>query len=443
MTSTPAALQFGRELAAIVGPEHVCEEPSLLTPFAIDGVRPTLAASPGSAEEIAAILRVANEQQLAVTACGGFTSQSLGGIPPNIDVLLRTERLNQILHYDAGDLTIGVAAGIRVADVQSTVAANNLMLPLDVPKATYATIGGTLATASSGPLKHGYGGVREFCIGVTFVTGDGRIAKSGGRVVKNVAGYDLMKLMIGSHGSLGVIVSANFKLFPAPRQTRTFLANVATLDEALIFRRFVQQSPLSPICLEIVSPMAHRYVGLPEGELWTVALRAAGSDAVLARYRRELGVGASRELHGPDEAALWNALQDFSAIVSAKHHNALSLWLHVPASNVAAALTAAASVASDNNFILAAVGRAALASLELELIPVSVDPPAVTQYANAVSALRGALPRDAVAIVHSCPREAKNHVNVWGTSANDLESMRAIKRTLDPKDILNRGRFLF
>lgn len=443
MTATSAALQIGRELAAIVGAEHVCEDASILTAYAIDGVRPAVAVSPSSAEDMAAILRFANQHRLTVFPCGGFTSQSLGATPPQIDVLLRTERLNQVLHYDPGDLTIGVATGIRVADVQRTVAANNLLLPLDVPKASQATIGGALATASSGPLKHGYGGAREYCIGVTFVTGDGRIAKGGGRVVKNVAGYDLMKLMIGSHGTLGVIVSANFKLFPAPRQTRTFLANMESLDEALAFRRFVQQSPLSPMCLEIVSPLVHGYAGLAEDERWTVALRAAGSDNVLARYRRELGNSINRELDGSEEAKLWSAVQDFSAAVSAKHHNALSLWLHLPASGVGSALSAAERVATDNNFFLAATGRVALASLELELIPIAVDPPAVIQYANAVSALRGALPPDSAAIVHRCPREVKNHINVWGTSANDLDAMRAMKHALDPNGILNRGRFLF
>jgi glycolate oxidase FAD binding subunit len=438
------ALQLARELASVVGPEHISDDSALLTAFAIDGVRAAVAVAPGNAEEVAAIIRLANERQLTVTACGGFTMQSLGARPAPIDVLLRTDRLNQMLHYDPGDLTIGVSAGMRVADVQRTAAQNNLLLPLDVPRAANATVGGTLAAATSGPLKHGYGGVREFCIGVTFVTGDGRIAKAGGRVVKNVAGYDLMKLLIGSHGTLGVIVSANFKLFPAPRQSCTFLADFATLGDALAFRRFVQHSPLSPLCLELISPLAHAYVGLDNNDdRWTIALRAGGSDTVLARYRKELGTSIRQELAANDEKSFWSAIQDFTETVSARHHNALSLWLHEPSSEVGTTLPAAAKVATDHNFLFACTGRAGLATLNLALIPISVDPPSVMQYANAVSSIRGVLPRDGVAIVHRCPREAKDHVNVWGSSVNDVESMKAVKHVLDPKNILNRGRFLF
>ena len=138
-------------------------------------------------------------------------------------------------------------------------------------------------------MRHGYGGLRDYCIGIKFVTGDGRKAKGGGRVVKNVAGYDLMKLLIGSQGTLGVITGASFKLFPAPRQTRTFVAEFARIAEAVEFRNRVLRSPLSPMCLELVSPRAGELLSLPSTERWRVALRAAGTDAVLARYRSELG----------------------------------------------------------------------------------------------------------------------------------------------------------
>ena len=168
-----------------------------------------------------------------------------------------------------------------------------------------STVGGLLAAAKHGPLRQGYGAVRDFCIGIRFVTGDGRKAKGGGRVVKNVAGYDLMKLLIGSYGTLAVITSASFKLFPAPRQTRTFLAEFATWQEALKFRDQVVRSPLSPMCLEIVSPVARKLMR-PEmkDDAWVICVRGAGSDAVLARYRKELGSAVTREVDGESEASL-------------------------------------------------------------------------------------------------------------------------------------------
>ena len=399
--------------------------------------------APASAEEISAIVKFANQHKLSVTVSGGFTAQGLGATPTGIDILIRTERLNKVLHYDPGDLTVGVGAGMRVTDVQHLVTEHNLMLPLDVPRSAQATVGGSLATASAGPLKHGYGGVREYCIGVSFVTGDGRIAKAGGRVVKNVAGYDLMKLMIGSHGTLGVILSANFRLFTAPRQTSTFLARFATVKDALAFRNHVQRSPFSPMCLEVISPLAHSYIGDAGQGAWTVALRAGGSDSVLGRVRSELGGSIAQELQGNDESVFWKSIQDFSESTVGQHHNALLMSVHLQQSEVAAAMASTEAIARDHNLLFACVGRAAIANLTVALIPFTVDPPSVMQYANAVSAIRGALPSDAAGIVQRCPREVKDHINVWGSSTNDLNAMRGVKRALDPNDILNRGRFLF
>lgn len=442
MSASSAAVQIGRKLEAIAGAPYVCDDPARLTPFPIDGVRPSAWVTPGSAEELAAVVRLANQHKLSVVPAGGFTQQSFGNKPEPIDIMVRTDRLNQMLHYDPGDLTIGVGAGMKVAEVQQTVSGDRLMFPFDVPRPQLATVGGSLATSSFGPMKHGFGGVREYCIGVTFVTGDGQIAKAGGRVVKNVAGYDLMKLMIGSHGTIGVLVSANFKLFPAPRRTRTFIADFESLDHALAFRDSVQNSPLSPICLELISPRAHAYID-PEGdECWTVAVRASGSDVVLQRYRRELGQGVTRELNGEDESIFWRVVQDFSETVRGQHQNAMTLWLHLPPASVSAALGTAEKVAVDHNFLFTCVGRAGVASLVLSLMPLAVDPPSVMQFANAVSALRGALPRDCAAIVARCPQEAKEYVSVWDTSMCDLESMRAIKTALDPNGILNCGRFI-
>ena len=440
--ASTASVQLGHELAAIVGPANVSDDSGALTGFAIDGVRPGLWVLPGSAEEIAEVVRVANEQQASITVAGGFTQQSMGNVPGKVDVLLRTDRLNRVLHFDPGDLTIGVEAGCRLADIQKRVGESGLLLPLDPPKAEVATVGGALASASFGPLKHGFGGVREYCIGVSFVTGDGRLAKAGGRVVKNVAGYDVMKLMIGSHGSLGVITSANFRLFPRPKQTATFLGEFADGKSALEFCGLVRRSPLSPICLEIVSPRAHEYIG-DSGETWVVAVRPSGSDTVLGRYRRDLRSSTSKELTGAEEERFWSGVREFAGTVAKKHQNAMMMEVHLRPSAACEVLATAERAAADHNFLFAAVGRAGVASLVPALVPLSVDPPSVTQYANAVAAIRKAMPKDGAAVVVRCPREAKAYFSVWGETANDIEAMKAVKRVLDPNGIMNRGRFLF
>src|SRR5205814_1536605 len=192
-----------------------------------------------------------------------------------------------------------------------------------VPNASTATIGGVLATNAHGPMKMGFGGVRDYCLGIHFVTGDGKIAKGGGKVVKNVAGYDLMKLLIGSYGSLGVITSANFKVFPAPQQTVTLICHFGTLVEAIALRDSVLKSPLSPLACEIINPAALEYLHESEprdpddwapdasprsAACWKLALRFAGSDRVLSRIRSDLNCFVSSVLGGSEEAALWKQI---------------------------------------------------------------------------------------------------------------------------------------
>lgn len=453
MTTLATPTSLHRELAAIVGDKHLNQEQ-----IEINGVVPGATVVPASAEEISAILRLANEHGLIVAPAGASTKQQAGGIPERIDILLRTERLDQIKHYDHGDLTISVDAGVRLADMQNALGEHQQWIPYDPPNSKTATIGGLLATAAFGPLKSGSGGMRDFCIGVQFITADGTIAKAGGNVVKNVAGYDLMKLMIGSYGSLAVITGANFKVFPRPRQTRTFVYSFPSLQEALVFRNQVQRSPLWPMCLELISPRALEYlcdppvahdpddyapakpVSSPRTE-WQIVARVSGSDNVLARCRRELGTVA-HEIEGAAEAPFWSWVSQFECSLLQRHRNAMIIYAHTTIQNMEAAVQALEHSASDYNFFPAMLGRAATGSLVMGFIPLPVDPPAAMQYANCASAFRALLPLGSSAMVMHCPKEAKTYFDVWGSTPTDLELMHGVKQALDPKKILNRGRFI-
>ena len=455
MTTTTTTTSIERELASIAGEENVRPAPAL----EIGGVAPAVAVSPVSSEEAAAILRFANERGLVVAPAGGCTQQEVGGVPERIDILLSTARLNGIEHYDPGDLTIGVAAGTTFAAAQEKLAEHQQWLPCDAAYLDQATFGGLLATGAAGPLKCAFGGMRDYCIGIQFVTADGKIAKGGGRVVKNVAGYDLMKLMIGSYGSLAVITKANFKVFPRPRQTRTFACGFATLEEALSFRARVFKSPLTPLCLEILSPRAPEYLCDPPpvrdaddyapaqgmaaaADHWQIVLRASGSDAVLGRYRSELGAAVARELEGGDEQRFWSWVSHFEHAVAVRHRNAMVIQTHLSLQSVGPAIAALERVGTEHNFFTAALGRASTGNLILAMMPIAVDPPSAMQYVNAVSAFRGMLPPGSSAEVVRCPTEAKAHFDVWGSTPTDLQLMTAVKKALDPNSILNRGRFI-
>lgn len=434
---------LGKRMEEIVGPDGVEQDPSRLASFAIDGVTPAVVVTPAGVQQTCEILGYANAQRLVVVPAGGFTQQGTGAIPERIDIVLRTTHLAAVEHYDPGDLTIGIGAGTTIAAVESLIGEHRQLLPLDVAKPGRSTVGGVLATAAHGPLKHACGGARDFCIGVRFVTADGKFAKGGGRVVKNVAGYDLMKLLIGSYGTLAVIVGASFKLFPAPRQTCTFVCDFERLDQTIGFRDRIMHSKLAPLSLEVVSEHAQPILAAENVDGWRILLRAAGSDAVLGRYRKELGSAVSREVNGATEANWWRDIADFPATVMDKWPNAMLLRVDLPPSAALEVLQGAERVALENNFIPAIVGRIGVTALITAFIPVAVDPPAAMQYVSAVSAFRSGLGRDSSAVVLQCPVEAKRHFSVWGSSPTDVAPMRAIKKALDENNILNRGRFLF
>ena len=464
MSATLATPSLAADVAAIVGEQHALADPAQLASYAIEGIEPALVVTPANAEEVAAIVRVGNQAGANIVAAGGMTAQDFGAAPEPGFILLRSARLKEVEHYDAGDLTVGVGAGTTLAELDAMLAANRQMLPLDGACGEAATLGGALARNAQGPLQHGYGGVRDYCIGVRFVTGDGKRAKAGGRVVKNVAGYDLMKLLIGSFGTLGVITSASFKLVPRPLNTATFAAGFGSPADALAWRDRVLASPLAPMCLEIVSPHAHDFLrAAPEprdpdhfdpgpqraAPGWSVLLRAAGSPGVLDRYRRELrAVPADRidELDSAAEAELWRHAANYSENVVSRHQNAMLVQLTVPIQSAGPALEAVERAALDYNFAPAIIGRCGVGILQAAFLPLATDPPSAMQFAAAVSALRASLAAGSSAwssaVVARCPREAKLHFNLWGEPASDAECMVAVKRALDPGGILNRGRYV-
>ncbi|MGE0407468.1 MAG: FAD-binding oxidoreductase, partial [Candidatus Korobacteraceae bacterium] len=343
MSARAVASDVARELASLVGEKNVSDAAAELQGFAIDGIVPRLSVHPGTPAEVAEVLRFCHANDLVVAPCGGGTAQAIGQTPAHVDVLLRTTRLKEVEHYDPGDLTIGIGAGTTIAELHARITPNRQVFPLLVPQAEQSTVGGVLARSAHDPRRLGYGAIRDFCIGIRFVTADGKIAKAGGRVVKNVAGYDLMKLMIGSYGTLSVIVGASFKLFPQPRQTRTFGAPFAALEAALAFRDSILKSQLSPMALELLSPEAQVLLGasLQGAESgWLVLLRAAGTDAVLDRYGRELGGAVVAQIEGTSEASLWERVTGFVPALLGQEPNAMLLRISVPIAATGAAVQA-------------------------------------------------------------------------------------------------------
>ena len=439
MSTAPKAATIGRELEAICGAEYIRLDKATTQARTIDKVTPQAVVWPATAQQVADVLKFAAEHDLVVVPAGNFSRQHTGRVPARIDIVIETTRLNAIQYFEPGDLTIGVQAGAGFSDVLAHVEAKGETLPIDPPSASRATFGSIVATSASGPLRHSYGSVRDFCLGVEFATAAGKVAKAGGRVVKNVAGYDVTKLLVGSYGTLAVITAANFRVFPRQRQTRTFIADFKNFEQALQARdRIVLGSPLTPLALELICPNANPVV-FPQltQPAWRLVLRAGGSDAVLARYQKELGSMITAQADGQDEARLWTAIADFVDTQFTQAPRTMIARVTLPQERLAGVLAHAREAAEAKGFSCLCAGRA-ITPIYLCFAP---NDRAAT-YASLLDEVRNAVGPDGVVSVTHCQPEVKRSLDIWGPSSTDIDAMTTVKRTFDPRDILNRGRFL-
>src|ERR1700730_1977690 len=250
------AVSLTSRLGEFVATGRVLADPAALAAYEVDGCRPSAALLPGSVAEIAEILRFASAERLAVIPVGGKTHLHIGMPLHRYDLALDVSGMNRLLAYEPHDLTLGAEPGMTFADLDRRLREKGQFLPLASPFAERATLGGIVAAAVDAPLRHAHGTAKDFLLGVEFVTGEGIISKSGGRVVKNVTGYDLHKLFIGSLGTLGVITRLNFRTFPLPPDQRMFVAAFADQSGAFALCQALMKSPLQPRVLDVLDPGA-------------------------------------------------------------------------------------------------------------------------------------------------------------------------------------------
>ncbi|MCY4026008.1 MAG: FAD-binding oxidoreductase [Acidobacteria bacterium] len=389
---------------------------------ATDGVQPRLMAEPATPEEFAAALAWASSEGLRVLVAGGRTKLDWGAGSGPIDLLLSTARLHRVVEHRHGDLTATVEAGATLAAVNAALAARGQRLPWDPPWPERATIGGIVATNDSGPRRHGHGAPRDSIIGVTMARADGRAARAGGIVVKNVAGYDLSRLLTGSFGCLGVVLTATFKLAPAPPASRTLEVTVDSLEAAAPIAADLATAPLTPTAIEVASPPVRLLVRF-ESVAASVSEQAEAARAVVgARGVAAIHADADEQAVWARHAAHWSAPGTLLklATVPAELFPTL-VWLR----------GRAAGAGSE----LAAAGRAGLGVVDLRL-----DGPLEAQ-AEVVTELRARLPvgRGSAVIRRGAP-ELRSEVGAWGPIGDALPVMQAIKRRFDPAGLLNPGR---
>ncbi|MSO55553.1 MAG: FAD-binding oxidoreductase [Acidobacteria bacterium] len=389
---------------------------------AVEGVVPRLVADPASAEDVAEALQSASRDRLSVFTRGAGTKLGWGPVPQPIDLLISMSRLNAVIAHRHGDLTATIQAGASLADVNEALARHRQWIPLDPPSADRATIGGLVATNDSGPRRHRYGTPRDLIIGVEFARADGRLAKGGGIVVKNVAGYDLPRLMTGSFGSLAVIVSATFKLYPQTSSSRTLVVELASPRDLGALTARLLASHLTPTAIEFQTPPLRLLVRFESIEA-AVEQQTANTTKLI----RDGGFSA-KPATGVEEDQVWS--QHGNAII--KNDGALIKVSTLP-SELAGTLTSIDRLAGPHGY--AAAGRAGLGVF---LLHVGGDADAQKRV---VTGLREALPQGrGSAVLVRASADLKAQVDVWGSIGDGLPLMRAVKLRFDPGGILNRGR---
>jgi glycolate oxidase FAD binding subunit len=374
---------------------------------------------PATPAELADCLRDAAAHKRAIALAGNSSKHLMGGPSAAEGVSISTTELKRVLAYEPNDLTISVEAGLRWSDLTRILAANRQMVPLDPPFADSATVGGVISANCSGPRRRLYGTARDLVIGMQFATLEGKLVQTGGMVVKNVAGLDMGKLMIGSFGTLAAVTSINFKLTPSPELERSFLLPFETLADAVAARNRILNGPLQPAAIDLLNAQAGASVGK---HAWLLAIRAGGNAAAAGRYERELApLAEGVALEGAEHQALWAHIREFTPAFLAAHPEG-------------------------------AVVRTSCTLKEVEAEMASFDGPALARagsgvcygyFADVAEASewgRKSARRAVRAVIEFSPEAWKHSLKLWPAPGGDFEIMRRVKNLFDPGNLLNRSR---
>ncbi|OBQ28915.1 MAG: glycolate oxidase [Aphanizomenon flos-aquae MDT14a] len=384
---------------------------------------PSCVVYPHSQAELAAVITTANSHQWRVLTWGSGSKINWGGLAENIDIIVSTEHINQLIEHAVGDLTVTVEAGMKFAQIQEILAKSGQTLALDPAAPELATIGGIVATADTGSLRQRYGGVRDQLLGITFIRADGEIAKAGGRVVKNVAGYDLMKLFTGAYGTLGIISQVTFRVYPIPESSGTVIltGKPEAISQAA---RTLHGSELTPTQADLLSNKLLTNLDLGTG-IGLIARFQSISESVQEQSKRLLLIGEKLGLQG----VIYSGNQE------------IDLWQQLP-KQIYDHLTESTITCKIGVLPTAAVEI--LNYMEVGLIHISSGLGLVRlEKEEQILPLRSLCQANSGFLsVLSAPVEFKKRFDVWGYNGNALAVMRGIKEQFDGNFILSPGRFV-
>jgi glycolate oxidase FAD binding subunit len=412
--------RLAQRFAAELGDDSVAADPAQLASHKLDGQMPALLCLPANEEQLATALRLCAEHEAAVIPWGGGTAMVLGNAPRRMDVVISTERLAQIIDHDHANLTVSAESGVILADLQGQLANQHQFAAFEPPFPHCATIGGIIAANLNGPRRSYYGSVRDLVIGIKVVLIGGEKIKAGGKVVKNVAGYDMCKLFVGSLGTLGIISEATVRLAPLPETSGTLIVS-GTFVDVQQFASELGRSRLLPsaVILRV------------EGSHWQVVVRLEGFAETVARSERDLGgiagkLGLNSQTLSPGEHGAFSRwIEDFPL------QSKLVFRVTLPRAEL---FPVVQTVSTWGNVTIVADAIAGTAWVAAA--------PSVTAPQRFLELASMARDRRGHAIIFSAPVELKRGVEVWGEAPATVSLMRGVKHQFDPKELLNPGRFV-
>lgn len=470
-----------KPLSEKIGQEYIKTDAPTLAKYAIDHVMPQAVIFPKNTAEIAEVIRHANQHKFAVAPWGSGSKMSMGNPPKRLDLVICTKRLNHMLDVDTQNLTITVEAGVKFRDIQARLAtqedrcylpledlhtdADELIcsdrshsgsfLPIDPPCSESATIGGVIATNSSGPRRLLYNLPRDVILGVRFVTPTGDVPGSGGKTVKNVSGYDISKLMVGAMGSLGIMTEMTFRLLPLPEKMKTLLFSFNSFSNAQSFSDSIFSTKLLPAAVDVMNATAFeslRFSGTNDFSTgkYVVAVAFEAFEAAVDRMCSEIadmakenGSDSSVDFTEHDHLQFWLAVSglshglasEYNGLIGAKVNCRISEWKNI--------FEYAGQALSELKILHTIQAHSGSGILMIHLLLKNTADDSIMKAVGFMNELLSLSRKTGGnTITYHAPVDLKEKMNIWGETGSDFIAMKKLKETLDPNNVMCPGRFV-
>ena len=416
--------EIANSIGSIVGPDNLQENPE----FIVDGLTPALVVRPASADEVAACLEICSQHKAAVIPAGRMTWLDCGNPLRRADVVLSLERMRRIIDYSPADLTATVEAGLSLGELNKVTTEQRQWLPLDPPQHTSASLGAIAACNSSGALRLGFGTPRDYVIGLKLAHIDGTRSKCGGSVVKNVAGYDLNKLYVGSYGTLAIITGVTFKLRPRAERSSTLMVTSRYRGPLFLLAKKILGSECQPASVVLARALTPSGVSVPEDAL---LIRFIDNDAAVEYQIHALRSSAGEDcgisqLSDADARAVWSEVADFN-------QPAIRVRLSAPLSAVPAEFEKA---------IILHLECVACADIGAGIIRVAFDADETVAVAQIERLRAGVNASGGSLVIEKASSEVRQTADAWGDVGSSARLMRSMKEKFDPQSLLNPGKFV-